>query len=469
MWRKFSFLVFLIFCLLLSGMTQALSIDVTVAGDPVKGVPDDGDWPGGEAPPLTIDDNVNTKYLHFKGHLQPTGFAVTPKFGGKVVTEITFTTANDSPHRDPVSFELHGSNVGIDGPWTLIASGDIDDFAQADPWPRFTKNATPITFANAVAYDHYQVLFTAVRDPAANNFMQIAEVELLADVTPIAGWGSKDIGNPGIPGRSFDDAGTWTIQGSGHDIWGNNDGFHYVYRPLAGDGSLQVNLVSMDVTSGWAKVGPAIREDLTAGSKHAMTAMTGSNGIQFVWRLNTNGGSDGVTRGGETWPKEMRITRSGDEMISEFNYEWLPGLFMWTEIGRITIPMTTDVTIGVVVCATNNGALNTAVLDNIMLTAPPYEKPWSLNPPDGATSLPVTQTLSWLPGDSATAHDIYLGTDPAALPLVATQPLGNETYTPPADLMPSTVYYWQVVEQPLGAAGPVLSFKTERTGFGEID
>jgi hypothetical protein len=164
------------FCLLLGGTAQALSIDVTVAGDTVKGVPDDGDWPAGEAPPLTIDDNVNTKYLHFKGHLQPTGFAVTPKFGGKVVTEITFTTANDSPHRDPVSFELHGSNAGIDGPWTLIASGDIVDFAQTDPWPRFTKNATPITFANAVAYDHYQVLFTAVRDPAANNFMQIAEV-----------------------------------------------------------------------------------------------------------------------------------------------------------------------------------------------------------------------------------------------------------------------------------------------------
>jgi hypothetical protein len=282
-------------------------------------------------------------------------------------------------------------------------------------------------------------------------------------------WGDKDIGNAAIPGSSSEAAGVWTILGSGNDIWGNADGFHYVYRPMSGDGSLQVNLVSMDLTDGWAKVGPMIRETTAAGSKHASTVMSGSNGIQMVWRLNTDGGSDGVTRGGESPPKEMRITRSGDELISEFNYEWLPGLFMWTEIGRIAVPMTADVTIGMAVCSHNNGALNTSVLDNVILTTAPYEKPWDLSPEDGATALPVTTSLSWMPGDSATSHDVYMGTDPAALPLVATKALGDESYTPPAVLMEATTYYWQIVEQPLGIASPVLSFKTERGGFGEID
>jgi uncharacterized protein (TIGR02246 family) len=64
----------------------------------------------------------------------------------------------------------------------LIASGDIVDFAQADAWPRFTMNATPISFENSVAYAHYQVLFPAVRDPASANSMQIAEVELLGEL-----------------------------------------------------------------------------------------------------------------------------------------------------------------------------------------------------------------------------------------------------------------------------------------------
>jgi parallel beta-helix repeat protein len=61
----------------------------------------------------------------------------------------------------------------------LIASGDIVDFSQATPWPRLTMNETPVFFDNDVAYDHYQVLFTAVRNPASANSMQISEVELL--------------------------------------------------------------------------------------------------------------------------------------------------------------------------------------------------------------------------------------------------------------------------------------------------
>jgi len=166
-------------------LLPAVERDVTVPGDIVKGVPDDGDWPGAETPPLAIDDNTGTKYLHFKGETETTGFKVTPLNGPSIVTGLTFTTANDAAPRDPVAFELYGSNESIDGPYELIASGDIVDFAQADAWPRFTKNETPISFDNGVAYDHYQVLFPAVRDAANANSMQIAEVELIGIPEPI--------------------------------------------------------------------------------------------------------------------------------------------------------------------------------------------------------------------------------------------------------------------------------------------
>ncbi len=161
--------------------------DVTAPGDIVQGVPNDGEqdgsgnfgWPGAETPDLAIDDDTSTKFLHFKGELEPTGFQVTPLDGATIVTGLTFTTANDAAERDPIAFELSGSNESIDGPYELIASGDIVDFAQADAWPRFTMNATPILFDNDVAYAHYQVLFPAVRDAGSANSMQIAEVELL--------------------------------------------------------------------------------------------------------------------------------------------------------------------------------------------------------------------------------------------------------------------------------------------------
>ena len=172
--------------LLLTGFATASSADITRPGDPIVGVPNNGNWPSNESPPDAIDDDVNTKYLHFDGNHQPAGFRVTPSASQIPVVGLSFTTANDAPDRDPVAFELYGSNDGINGPYVLIASGQITDFNQTTPWPRYTPNATPIFFSNTTPYLHYQLLFTAVRNPAAANSMQIAEVELLG--MPEGGW-----------------------------------------------------------------------------------------------------------------------------------------------------------------------------------------------------------------------------------------------------------------------------------------
>ncbi len=164
--------------------------DVTGPGDAVQGVPNDGDWPGAETPDLAIDNDTGTKFLHFKGDFDPdagpSGIQVTPAVGATIVTGVTFTTANDVPGRDPIAFELYGSNEGIDGPYTLIAGGDIVDFAQEAEWPRFTMNATPISFENGDAYTSYQLLFPAIRGPVGGsvNSMQIAEVELIGVIAP---------------------------------------------------------------------------------------------------------------------------------------------------------------------------------------------------------------------------------------------------------------------------------------------
>ena len=189
MWKNASILIVIAAMLAFSGQVQA-GRDVTRPGDAIIGVPNDGlhtggndnGWPPNELPKFAIDDQILTKYLHFKGNFGPTGIRVTPSVGPTVVTEISLTTANDADPRDPVTWELSGSNVSINGPYTLIASGDIVDFAGGTAWPRRTKNTTPITFANTVAYAHYQLMFPVVRDPAGANSMQIAEIELLAPV-----------------------------------------------------------------------------------------------------------------------------------------------------------------------------------------------------------------------------------------------------------------------------------------------
>lgn len=187
MLRKMSLVCILLLWLLLSGTALAASTDITRPGDRIRGVPNDGDWPGNEAPQFAIDDNIGTKYLHFKGDFAPdpgtggAGFRVTPSTSQTTVVGLTFTTANDIPGRDPIAFELSGSNGSIDGPYSLIARGEITDFGQAMEWPRLTRNETLIWFSNRTAYNHYQLIFTAIRGPVGGmvNSVQIAEVELL--------------------------------------------------------------------------------------------------------------------------------------------------------------------------------------------------------------------------------------------------------------------------------------------------
>ncbi len=188
MCKKLLFVVAVVITMLLSSMAMAQGmIDVTSPFDTVIGVPDDGPstdasygWPPNEIPPNAFDDQILTKFLHFKGEVEPTGLRVTPVMGSTIVNGLTFTTANDAIERDPVRYELSGSNESIDGPYTLIASGSIVDFAGATAWPRRTINETPITFDNDVAYAHYQIMFPTVRTPASANSMQIAEIEILA-------------------------------------------------------------------------------------------------------------------------------------------------------------------------------------------------------------------------------------------------------------------------------------------------
>lgn len=168
--------------LLWGGMVRA-EHDITSPGDMVECFPSDNDLPSPGHPALVIDDNINTScYLEFKGGTQVTGFRVEPSVGPTVVTGLSFTAAGNAPERDPIAFELCGSNISIDGPYELIVSGNIFDFVQESAWPRRTKNKTPILFDNSIAYTYYQVLFTAVRDQWSAGGVQIAEVELLATV-----------------------------------------------------------------------------------------------------------------------------------------------------------------------------------------------------------------------------------------------------------------------------------------------
>ncbi len=98
---------------------------------------------------------------------------------------------------------------------------------------------------------------------------------------------------------SYDSAtGTYTVGGSGTDIWGNADQFTYAFKALEGDGSIVARVTSIGPGANtWAKAGVMIRESLAAGSTHASMDLSANsdgaaaNGRSFQRRLATNGAS----------------------------------------------------------------------------------------------------------------------------------------------------------------------------------
>ncbi|MHC4099128.1 MAG: hypothetical protein ACYSWZ_25405, partial [Planctomycetota bacterium] len=71
------------------------------------------------------------------------------------------------------------------------------------------------------------------------------------------------------------------------------------------------------------------------------------------------------------------------------------------------------------------------------------------SPADDAIDVPIDANLGWTRGDGTVQDEVYFGTDPCALPLVTTImnfPAFPPLYDPPADLVASTTYYWQIIE-----------------------
>jgi alpha-L-fucosidase 2 len=167
-----------------SGQAQILtpgSAIIAIDRDPPSSA---SSYPAAENPPKAFDAMLGTKYLNFGGNVpRNIGVIITPAGGASTVQSLQFTTANDAPARDPLTWELAGTNDAIlsadnsDGlggeAWTTIATGMANL-----PDTRGTAGPVYAFPANATAYASYRILIPEVKDFVAANSMQIAEIGL---------------------------------------------------------------------------------------------------------------------------------------------------------------------------------------------------------------------------------------------------------------------------------------------------
>ncbi|HYE98644.1 MAG TPA: hypothetical protein VEJ18_07015 [Planctomycetota bacterium] len=201
-----------------------------------------------------------------------------------------------------------------------------------------------------------------------------------------APWLSQDVGSVGSPGGASASGGSFTLCGSGADIWGDSDAFRFLYQPLDGDVQLSARVESLTNTDPWAKAGVMIRESLAPDAKFAMAVTTPSNGATFQYRTSTAGAAGlqpGRPAGPPAW---VRVSRSGSSFSGAVSTDGTN----WTSLGSVDIPMAARVYVGLCVTAHNNAATACAGMDDVRLgaTAPPPP------PPPGTGTLTPSSPIS---------------------------------------------------------------------------
>jgi regulation of enolase protein 1 (concanavalin A-like superfamily) len=261
------------------------------------------------------------------------------------------------------------------------------------------------------------------------------------------GWVSQDVGSTGAAGSMTVTGDSITVRGSGADIWGGADSFHFAYQPLNGAGTLTARVVSITNTNGWAKAGLMIRDSVAAGSRNIFVAATPDwHGIVGQHR-DTQGGTTAQVPGPAVRPPYwLRLSRSSDFTRLSTSSDGVT----WTEFASWSSSLISpNALIGFAVTSHANGSLCTATFDNVSLvgstTSPPSTSPAA---PTALTATPQSNSqieLAW--SDQSTNETGFQversGSATGPFALVATM-AANATRYVDGGLASSTAYYYRV-------------------------
>ncbi|MBN2325710.1 MAG: hypothetical protein JXR73_01060 [Candidatus Omnitrophica bacterium] len=181
-----------------------------------------------------------------------------------------------------------------------------------------------------------------------------------------------DIGAVGAPGDAeyIEDDDSYWVTGSGADIWGSADQFHYVYKKTSGAFRIEgVILAYNDSGSNeWSKAGFMVRDNLTAGSPHFQAIFRGSDGqYDTQWRAEQDASSFNTGLKSDV-TGDVRLERSGNTFQAYYmntNGDWILDTAQ-------TITMTDPIYLGLSVTSHENPNYAAADYFDLNLTLFPF-------------------------------------------------------------------------------------------------
>ena len=175
-------------------------------------------------------------------------------------------------------------------------------------------------------------------------------------------------GRPASTGSFTEDpVGTFTMTGSGADIWNTADGFHFAYKTLTGPGSIIARVNSIQTTHDWAKAGVMIRETLDPDSKFAFGLVSAASGVASQGRTDTGASAFGTTEAGVAAPHWVKLER---DLAGNLTVSHSADGSMWVPVaGAIpaNIQMGTTVFVGLAVTSHDVSLTCEAVFSNVTI------------------------------------------------------------------------------------------------------
>ena len=183
--------------------------------------------------------------------------------------------------------------------------------------------------------------------------------------------GQTDVGHVRIPGStSYDPEGqTYLISGSGQNMWGDHDDFHFVWKRMTGNFilSARTRFVGAGVEA-HRKIGWTIRPSLETNAAHVTAALHGDGLMSIQFRYST----------GET-TRELKSSDSLRDDDAEIQLERRDGAYLISiarygdslatqRLEGISLPDT--VYVGLFVCAHNDTVVERGAFSNVRITTP---------------------------------------------------------------------------------------------------
>lgn len=180
-------------------------------------------------------------------------------------------------------------------------------------------------------------------------------------------WTTGDIGSVAAVGSAVESNGTWTVRGSGADIWNRNDAFQFISRPVTDDVRITARVASFQHSHAWSKAGVMIRAGRAANARHVFTCVTGQNGLAYQRRTTTGGASSHTGGPKSPAPYWVRIERIGSLVTSSVSHDGTT----WQVLRRETVALGTTVEVGLAVTSHQNGVISTAVFTDVSVISAP--------------------------------------------------------------------------------------------------